>query len=705
MTLPAMTLFAIFIALFSGANVAAGLLPIYVSLSGLILAAIVHLSRTISSYLRIFVTMYAVGFLFLATLTLLGALGLLPGVVVELLPPDFSAAAAVAFALIVYGCSFLPVIRTITALTDPYFVAKVPASEFGNPFRWLGSTEGKVGSRLVALLVIINFAQVAMQIRLNVWYRDLFNALQGKDLPAFWHQIFYVFAPLATIWITVAVYEIFVDNSLHIRWRTWMTRKMAARWLDGGTHYRIALLGPETDNPDQRIQADIRLFILQVMNLSIRLLSQAATLVSFVIILWGLSRDFVIPGTDIIFPGFLVWLVIAYAVVGTWLTHLIGRPLIRLDFRQESVEANFRFSLARLREYGEQVALLRGEKAETARLDLSFADVVRNYLQILSRQMKLTTFTAGYSQLSVIFPYVLAAPSYFLGRITLGQFQQTASAFSQVQSAMSFFISAYTTLAAFKANTDRLTTFNASMTRAEAAGLASKIDVAPERDARDLSLDGLKLALPDGREIVEIKDFTFQEGPSVLVTGPSGSGKSTMLRAISGIWPFGEGHVHIPAGKHVMLIPQKPYIPAGTLRAAVTYPGLGGDYDDEEIKAALESVNLGHLVDKLDLEDNWAHHLSGGEQQRVSLVRALLAKPDWLLLDEATASLDEPTEAVVYGILEKELPNTTIVSIGHRSTLIAMHDKQAVMQKSPNGLFDLREKAAPAPTTPVAAGG
>lgn len=687
---------AIFIGLYSAANVAAGQLPIYVSLSGFALAVVVYLAQTISPYLRIFVTMYAVGFLFLATLTLLGSLGFLPAVVVELLPPSFSAGAAVAFALIVYGASFIPVIRTITNLADPYFKAEVSSTEFGNPFRWLGTTEGKVGSRLVALLIFINFFQVAMQIRLNVWSRDLFNALQGKDLPAFWHQIMWVFAPLATIWITVAVYEIFVDNSLHIRWRTWMTRKMAARWLDQGTHYRISLLSTETDNPDQRIQADIRLFILQVMSLSIRLLSQAATLVSFVIILWGLSRDFVIPGTEIVFPGFLVWLVIAYAVIGTWLTHMIGKPLIGLDFRQESVEANYRFSLARLREYGEQVALLRGEKAETERLDRSFAEVVRNYLQILSRQMKLTTFTAGYSQLSVIFPYVLAAPSYFIGRITLGQFQQTAGAFSQVQSAMSFFISAYTTLAAFKANTDRLTTFNASMARAEAAGLASQIGVEPRKGGHDLSLQGLKLALPDGREIVDIKDFAFQEGTSVLVTGPSGSGKSTMFRAISGIWPFGHGHVEIPAGKRVMLIPQKPYIPAGTLRAAVTYPGVDDQFADADIVKALASVGLDHLADKLDLEDNWAHHLSGGEQQRVSLARALLAKPDWLLLDEATASLDEPMEATVYDILEQQLPNTTIISIGHRSTLIGMHDRQATMHKDESGLFDLREKAKPA---------
>ncbi|WP_375458366.1 ABC transporter ATP-binding protein/permease [uncultured Enterovirga sp.] len=691
----------IVIGAFALANLPIGKLPIYVTLSGFALAAIVYAARQISPYLRIFVVMYALGYLLLASATLLGELGLLPDLVVSLLPPAFSASAAGVFAAIVFGASFIPVIRTITTLADPYFYATTPSSGFGRLFSWLGATEGQVGSRLVALLIAINFVQVGMQIRLNLWSRDLFNALQEKNTDAFWYQIFVIFCPLAAIWIAIAVYEVFVDSALQIRWRTWLTRRTAARWLDNGTHYRIPLMSSDTDNPDQRIQADIRLFIAQTMSLSIQLLSQAATLVSFVIILWTLSRDFVIPGTDLVIPGFLVWLVIAYAVIGTWLTHLIGRPLIALDFRQETVEADFRFSLARLREYGEQVALLRGEKAETQRLDHSFSRVVANFLQILSRRMKLTTFTAGYSQLSVIFPYVLAAPSYFVGKITLGQFQQTAGAFNRVETAMSFFISAYSTLASYKANVDRLTTFNDSMSRAEAVGRETSLAVRTSGEEHDLTLQDVRLSLPDGRAIVHVDGFTFEEGPSVLVTGPSGSGKSTLLRAISGIWPFGSGQVHVPPGRKMMLIPQKPYIPVGTLRAAVTYPGLDQQYGDEDIRSALAAVNLGHLTDNLDLEDNWAHHLSGGEQQRLSLARALLAKPDWLFLDEATASLDEPMEAIAYGIIAEQLPNTTVVSIGHRSTLIAMHDKQVVMHKEESGLFDLREKTAQVRPSPA----
>ena len=687
---------------FSVALLVSGQLPIYVAISGIVLAVIVYQARTISAYLRIFVTMYALGYVLLVAASILGAFGLVPDAVAALMPPPFGASAAVAFAAIVYGASFLPAIRTITAIADPYFATSDSSKSFAWPFAWLGRSESQVGARLVALLVVINFFQVAMQIRLNVWYRDLFNALQSKDSAAFWYQILGVFAPLAAIWISVAVYEIFVDNSLKIRWRAWLTRSISGRWLANGTHYHIALAGLDTDNPDQRIQADIRAFLETTMSLSISLLSQAATLVSFIIILWGLSRDFVIPGTDnLVISGFLVWLVIGYAVVGTWLTHLIGRPLIALDFNQERVEADFRFSLARLREYSEQIALLKGERAEASRLDGSFSQIIANYLRILSRRMKLTTFTAGYSQLSVIFPYVLAAPSYFLGKITLGQFQQTASAFNQVQSALSFFITAYQTLASYKATVDRLTTFNASMSRAESGEHGPTIAAGRPKE-RDLAIETLRVSLPDGRVVVNMDDFTFRSGESTLVTGPSGSGKSTMFRALSGVWPFGEGRIRVPAGESMMLLPQKPYIPSGSLKAAVTYPALPEEYGDEAVGEALRAVHLEGIADHLDELDSWGHRLSGGEQQRLSFARALLARPDWLLLDESTASLDEPLEAQIYALVLERLPNTTIVSIGHRSTLTALHRRNVAMHRSPAGTFDLRDRL-PAPAVAPAA--
>jgi putative ATP-binding cassette transporter len=697
-----MQVLAVVVALFSlvalAASVAGGApLPVYVPLSGIGLAAIVYFAQRISTFIQVFVAMYALGYLLLAGGALAAALGILPQGLAELLPPPFSASAAVVFAGLIYGASFLPVIRTITAIADPFFESREPASRAGGPFAWLGRTEGRIGRMLVALSIFITFAQVALQIRLNLWYRDLFNALEKKDAGTFWYQMLAVFVPLAAVWISIAIYDIYVDSALQIRWRTWLTRHLYTRWLDRGTHYRIPFTGESADNPDQRIQADVNIFIAQTMSLSIRLLSQAATLVSFMVILWGLSRDFIVPGTDSVIPGLLVWLVIGYAVVGTWLTHLIGRPLIALDFRQEKVEADFRFSLARLREYGEQIAFLRGERAEVARLGRSFGVIVDNFLRILSRRMKLTTFTGAYSQTSVVFPYILAAPSYFLGRITLGQFQQTASAFSRVESALSFFISAYTTLAAYKATTDRLTTFNLAMTKAEALGRGSTgIALAPA-PGPDLAIERLALGLPDGRSIVEADHLTLRAGEGTLVTGPSGSGKSTLFRALAGIWPFGRGQIRVPDGRIMMVLPQRPYLPIGTLRAAVAYPGLEDQFADADIRDSLAAVRLPHLRDSLDVEDNWGQRLSGGEQQRLAIARALLAKPDWLFLDEATAALDEPTEEEIYRVLAERLPDTTIVSIGHRSTLQAFHDRRIDMRPSAEGLFTPVDARAPVP--------
>ena len=687
MRLTAFALAAYSLVLLVARSLASEPLPIYVPLSGFALAAIVFAAQRISAFVRVFVATYAAGYVFLSALMLLGSARILPATLTAMLPPPFVATAVVVFAALIYAVSFVPVIRTITAIADPYFESGDEATRESGPFTWMGRTEGRVGRLLVALSIVITFSQVALQIRLNLWYRDLFNALERKNEDAFWWQLLGVFVPLAAIWISIAIYDVYVDNALRIRWRAWLTRKTYDRWLDRGTHYRIPFAGEPADNPDQRIQQDIYSFVVQTMSLSIRLLSQAATLVSFMVILWGLSRDFIIPGTQTVIPGLLVWLVIGYALVGTWLTHLIGRPLIALDFRQEKVEADFRFSLARLREYGEQIALLRGERAETARFDRSFREIVDNFLRILSRNMKLTTFTAGYAQTSVVFPYILAAPSFFAGQITLGQFQQTASAFARVEGALSFFITAYTTLAAYKATVDRLTTFNRAMTGAESLDRATASRLSHQPEARtDLAMERLTLGLPDGRTIAHVDGLSLRRGESVLITGPSGSGKSTLFRVLSGIWPFAEGAVRTPQGQSMMLLPQRPYLPAGSLKAAVAYPELEDAYPDEAIAEALEAVRLGHLAAHLRDVDNWTQRLSGGEQQRLAVARALLARPDWLLLDEATAAMDEPMEEAIYRVIADRLPDATVVSIGHRSTLRAFHERGIELRHGPDGL-------------------
>ncbi|BAT58689.1 vitamin B12 transport ATP-binding protein BacA [Variibacter gotjawalensis] len=668
-------------------------LPLYVGASGLILAVIVFLAMRISSFLRIFIAMYGLGFLFLATLGLAGSVGILPESIAALLPPTFMASAAVVFAAVVYGVSFLTPIRHVTAIADPYFDTKDPSTKNAEiPFTWLGRGEAQVGKRLVGLLVAINFLQVALQVRLNLFSRDLFNALGDKNAEAFWFQLLWVFVPIAAIWISLAVYELFVDQCVKLRWRRWLTERIYGRWLDGDTHYRLSFAGEATDNPDQRIQTDVSNFIIVTMRLTINLLQQAALLVSFIVILWQLSRDFVFPGLGIEIPGLLVWAVLAYAVIGTWLTHVIGKPLIGLNFSRERVEADFRFSLARLREYPEQIALLKGEAAERARLDRTFGAIIGNTLQILSRNMKLTTFTAGYGQAQVVFPYLLGAPSYFLGKITLGAFQQTAGAFSRVADALNFFIDQYRTIAEYKATLDRLTTFNGALASVEDSRHQREIELQTSASG-GIEVDDLQLGIPTGRTIVSADGFRLKPGEATLIGGPSGCGKTTLFRALAGIWPFAKGTIKLPKNARVMLLPQKPYIPLGTLTGAIAYPAHDHTYTPEQIRDVLTAVGLGRLIEDIERPDNWSQRLSGGEQQRLAMARALLEKPDWLLLDEATSALDEQSQADIYRTVLAALPNTTVISIGHRASLVNFHKRHVQMQKREDGLFHPTEAA------------
>ncbi|MFC6049072.1 ABC transporter ATP-binding protein/permease, partial [Methylobacterium hispanicum] len=476
--------------------------PLYVSLAGFAMAGILLASANLSAYLKIFVSVYGIGYLLLAGTKTLAAMGALPPVIAALLPPAFAATGAVVFGGIVLAISYWKPIRDITLIADPYFANRdAPTKEIGL-FRWFGSTEGKIGQRLVALSIFVNFADVALTLRFNFFYRDMYNTLQELNAEAFWYQITWIFIPLAVLNIAIGMFDLFVDSSLHIRWRTWLTHSLYERWLGRGTHYRIPFTDVHADNPDQRIQQDVNAFIQQTASLSIRLLSQAAQLVSFIVILWTISRDFVLPFTDTVIPGFLVWLVIAYAVVGTWLTHVIGKPLIGLNFRQEQVEADFRFSLARNRIYSEQIALLRGERAESSRLATLFHAVIDNYVDIIFRRIKLIAFTFTYRQASAVFPLIVAAPSFFSKKITLGTLQQTTDAFSNVKGSLDFFVNSYITLASYRANTIRLGSFKRAMTKAEALSAAGYGLEQGNATQGPVTAGDLTLALPDGREIV-----------------------------------------------------------------------------------------------------------------------------------------------------------------------------------------------------------
>ncbi|MHB2167736.1 ABC transporter ATP-binding protein/permease [Alsobacter sp. R-9] len=661
---------------------------------GVLFAGALYRSAPVSSFLRIFLGIFAVEYVAFGAALLLVKAKLWPEALADFSPPASLPVTVGIFGLLVFAISHVPVIRTIMRIADRYFDTPEIGVARIWPFGTVRMREATLARMAVVFLVVVNQAQVAINVRLSFFNRDWFNAIQEKNADLFWSLLYTVFLFWAAIYIASAIIEFVVKSGLTIRWRQWLTDRYAGEWLGDGTHYRMALGGNDTDNPDQRIAVDIDRFVESTYGFSITLLATVSSLVSFSIILWNISSAFTIPGTEIVVPGLLFWTALVYAGVGTLITHWIGRSLVGLNFAQQRYEADFRFSLARLREYGEQVALLDGEKAERQIVMGRFGNVIGNFWQIVNLRKKLMAFTASYGQISPIIPYVIAAPFYFLGKVQLGTLTQTAGAFGRVEGALNFFVDYYVSLADYKSVIDRLTTFNDAIDRARALGQTPP-RIAIDQAAQDgVGVERLSLSLPGGRRIVDVEALELRRGESALITGPSGSGKSTLLRAIAGIWPFGEGHIRVPRGASVMLLPQRPYLPLGSLRGAVTYPGVAGSYSDDQIREALAAARLPDLVDRLDQEDAWSARLSGGEQQRVAIARALLAKPDWLFLDEATSALDEFTEAALYRMLAERLPGTTIVSIGHRSTLLGMHARHLEMQPRPDGTFGPADAAA-----------
>ena len=543
------------------------------------------------------------------------------------------------------------------------------------------SEDRLAGRLLLGAVIALELALVAINVMLNLWNNAFYNALQERDWTAFVTQLM-IFCALAAAFILIAVYKLYLTLWLQIRWRRWMTGQYLDRWLSGANHYRMQLLGDAADNPDQRIAEDIRQFIDSTLTLSTQLLSSIVTLCSFVVILWTLSASAPLHlfGATFVIPGYLVWAALLYALVGTMLTHLIGWPLVSLNFQQQRFEADFRFNLVRVRENSEQIALLRGEPVECERLLNRFGRIMANWLLIMQRTKRLTFLTAGYSQVSTVFPFVVISPAYFAGAIQLGGLMQTASAFNSVQTALSFFVEFYRQLAEWRAVIARLDGFNVAVERARVAATAKPvIEVIAQEDKPAVSTDDLLVRLPEGKPVVAARDVSVRQGESVLVTGPSGSGKSTLFRALAGIWPFGAGIVTVPRDATVMTLPQRPYFPLGTLAAAVTYPNEPGTFTPERLAEAVGTVGLPELARRLDEKGHWNRILSLGEQQRLGIARVILQAPDYLFLDEATASLDEPAEAALYRLLRDRLSGTTIVSIGHRSTLHAFHQRALVL--------------------------
>ena len=537
---------------------------------------------------------------------------------------------------------------------------------------WSSPEKWKARGLLISVIAL-NLIMVYLLVRINDWYRIFYDALQAYDWISFWPLIG-EFTVLAFIYIIIAVYAVYLRQMLTISWRTWMTEQYLACWMQGQVYYRLQVLRSDTDNPDQRISEDINQFVSLTLTLFVGVLKQLTTLGAFAVVLWNLSGLITIPIGDAEFTvyGYMFWLSLLYSVLGTYFVHLVGKKLIRLNFDQQRYEADFRFSMMRVRENSESIAFYRGEMAEGVGFKERFANVIKNYWGLMRRTKLLNFYVNGYGQLAIIFPLIMAAPRYYAGEIALGGLMQTISAFGRVQDALSFFVDSYSSIAELAAVIQRLTGFTEHME--ECARVKSTIERG-EGTANELTLQDLSITLPDGLPLLTACTLALPHGSRILVTGASGAGKSTLLRALAGIWPYGSGTITLPAGAKRLFLPQRPYLVLGSLRRALSYPRTAAA-SDEEIVRILTCVGLYHFSARLDDVDDWSRILSLGEQQRLAFARILLIRPDWIFLDEATSALDEPRERALYELLHQELPSASMISIGHRSTLFALHDRE-----------------------------
>jgi len=539
-------------------------------------------------------------------------------------------------------------------------------------------------------LIALTLLQILIQIRFNLWNRDFFNALENRDRNAFlWQMVLFVGLALSSM--ITAVYQLYVKQLVQLRWREWLTRRLLDVWMTNARHYQLERASDGV-NPDQRISEDARLSVDLAVDFATGLFNSAIMLCAFIGILWSISGalNITVAGNDLVIPGYMVWAALIYATIGSTLTYFVGRPMVRLNTVRMGREADFRFSLVRARESSEGIALIGGESDERRGLAATFTHVFGSVRDLMRSQRNLMWLTSAYGMLTSVFPTVVAAPSYFSGAITLGGLMQIGSAFGSVQASLNWFVDNFPRLAEWRSSVERLLTFRESLRAieemVEEGDQPTIVRIEEKEDEEEkVAFRDVQVAFSNGSVVIAEASADIKSGERVLVKGESGTGKSTLFRAFAGIWPWGSGEIHMPPRAATMFMPQRPYLPLGTLRGALAYPRAPETAPDKVCKPALERVGLSHLSEKLDEDNRWDQVLSLGEQQRLAFARLLIQKPRWIFMDEATAALDEENQDSMMQLVLDELPKSALISIGHRPGLEAFHERTLHLQRGPEG--------------------
>ncbi|MBB5695313.1 ABC transporter ATP-binding protein/permease [Muricoccus pecuniae] len=543
---------------------------------------------------------------------------------------------------------------------------------------------------LTAGVIGLTLVQIGIQVRFNLWNRDFFNALEARDRGAFFGQMG-TFLLLTTGSMVVAVFQLYVRQLLQLRWREWLVFRLQNRWLSHSRHYQMNFLPGSADNPDQRISENTRWATAMAIDMAVGLFQSAVMLISFVGILWTLSGSLLVSfgSNEFEIPGYMVFAALIYAVIGSVLTYFIGRPMVEINIRRNEAESDHRFALIRIRENSEGVALIRGEADEDRGLRRSFGHVVNVMKDLMRTERRLMWLTSAYGMIAGVFPILVASPRYFAGAITLGVLMQIGSAFGEVTRSLNWFVDNFPRLADWRSHLERVVALEDSLDTADMLEEAeSRINVTegPLPDGREvLAFHDLQIGQADGNVLVGEANAEIEAGEKVLIVGESGTGKSTLFRAISGVWPWGSGEIRVPPRDHMMFMPQRPYLPLGTLRAAIAYPANPRKFPDAAVVGALERCGLAHLTGRLDEEERWDRMLSLGEQQRLAFARLLLHRPRWVFMDEATAALDEANQDAMMRLFTEELAGSALISIGHRPGLDLFHDRTLRLVRSPDG--------------------